>query len=80
MVFRDFSWFAVAGPSSSVVAPRPRATLSMAWSRLAASVCKYFSVVAMLAWPRSAWTSRREAPLLSACVAKVWRSGDCQRF
>ena len=55
------------------MAPRPRATQAMAWSRLAASVCRYFSVVAMFAWPRSAWTSRREAPLFSACVAKVWR-------
>ena len=59
--------------SDSLAAVRPRATLSMAWSRLSESVCRYRSVVAMLVWPRSAWTSRSEAPLCSAWVAKVWR-------
>ena len=57
--------------SALLVAPRPRATLSMAWSRLSESVCRYRSVVAMLVWPKSAWTSRSEAPFLSAYVAKV---------
>ena len=61
--------------SSSVVAPRPRATRAMAWSRLAASVCRCFSVVALYAWPRSAWTSRSEVPVKRLCP---WSQCSCR--